>query len=173
MLPFVTSHVETCHSRPWRKAMKSGLVKARHICPSCLLGKMGYRTIHKGLSLFGVWVMSYIYIYLEPKLPLFWLEKTFFWRQNKGHLGSRYIYVINSYKPLITDTPTHPDFGIFWVEKVRASNFRVRMKPRCRSFWLGALPPLFWAIQKLSALYDQPLLLKLFLFQVLCFSMLN
>ena len=33
------------------------------------------------------------YIYLEPKLPLFWLEKTFFWRQNKGpHLGSRYLH---------------------------------------------------------------------------------
>ncbi len=31
------------------------------------------------------------YIYLEPKWgPLFWLERTFFWRQNKGQMGSRY-----------------------------------------------------------------------------------
>lgn len=33
-------------------------------------------------------------IYLEPKLPLFWLEKTLFWRvkfqTNTGHLGSRH-----------------------------------------------------------------------------------
>ena len=35
--------------------------------------------------------------YLEPNLPLFWLERTFFWRQNKGHLGSRYIYIYIEY----------------------------------------------------------------------------
>ena len=34
----------------------------------------------------------HMYIYLEPKLHLFWLEKTF-WRQSRGHLGSRYIYI--------------------------------------------------------------------------------
>ena len=27
------------------------------------------------------------------KCPLFWLEKTFFSRQNKGQMGSRYIYI--------------------------------------------------------------------------------
>ena len=33
------------------------------------------------------------YAYLEPKWPLFWLEKTFFWTKNKGQMGSRYIYI--------------------------------------------------------------------------------
>ena len=33
-------------------------------------------------------VMNIYIIYLEPKCPLFWLEKTFFWRQNKGQMGS-------------------------------------------------------------------------------------
>lgn len=38
-------------------------------------------------------VCLYLYIYLEPKCPLFCLEKTltFFWRQNDGQMGSRYI----------------------------------------------------------------------------------
>ena len=40
----------------------------------------------------------YIYIYLEPKCPLFGLEKTLFWRQNKGQMGSRYIYIYTKTK---------------------------------------------------------------------------
>ena len=32
-----------------------------------------------------------MYTYLEPKWPLFWLEKTSFWTKNKGQMGSWYI----------------------------------------------------------------------------------
>ena len=42
-------------------------------------------------------VCMYAYIYLEPKWPLFWLEKALFWRvdlQNRGQLGSRFIFLL-------------------------------------------------------------------------------
>ena len=46
-----------------------------------------------------LWLMLciYIYMYLEPQWPLFWLEKALFWggwpSKIRGHLGSRYIYI--------------------------------------------------------------------------------
>ncbi len=58
------------------------------------------------LDILTIWIYSlygyniiYIYIYilyLEPKLPLFWLERTFFWMQNKGQMGSSDIYIYTS-----------------------------------------------------------------------------
>ena len=50
------------------------------------------------LATFGyiVFYMHIYIIYLEPKYPLVQLEKTFFWRQNKGQMGSRYIMVLAS-----------------------------------------------------------------------------
>ena len=38
--------------------------------------------------------------------PLFWLEKTFYWRKNKGQMGSRCIYIYNTKKGLGTTPAT-------------------------------------------------------------------
>ena len=52
--------------------------------------------------------------YLEPKWPLFWLEKVLFWGltfKNEGHWGSRYIYCTYSTIPFIAalgDSFTQP-----------------------------------------------------------------
>ena len=38
-------------------------------------------------------IYIYIYVYLEPICPLFLVQKNVFSNQNKGHLGSRRIYI--------------------------------------------------------------------------------
>ena len=46
----------------------------------------------------GTWkyrykLLNWLDIYLEPICPLFCLQNKVFSNQNKGHLGSRYIYI--------------------------------------------------------------------------------
>ena len=56
----------------------------RRMCLKAWVGCEGWDLSHGHCCcwLISTWV---------PKCPLFWLEKTFFWRQNKGQMGSRYI----------------------------------------------------------------------------------
>ena len=47
-----------------------------------------------------IYIYKCIYIYLEPKWPLFWLEKALFWGltlKNRGHLGSGYMYIFDTW----------------------------------------------------------------------------
>ena len=57
-------------------------------CPRALKGSYNYDQ-HQPNA--GKYIYKYnIYnIYLEPKRPLFWFEKTSFWWQNEGQIGSR------------------------------------------------------------------------------------
>ena len=61
-----------------------------------------------------LYVCIYIYIYLEPVCPLFWWlnpPKQGLFQANKGHLGSRYIYMyIYIYFRWRKTTPATPEF---------------------------------------------------------------
>ena len=78
------------------------------------------RQIGKSSLRFGD--LTNIIKYLEPNLPLFWLERTFFWRQNKGHLGSRYIYIYIEY--LIRN------FSSWWFQPISKILVRLDHFPR-------------------------------------------
>ena len=59
----------------------------------------------------AVW---YIYIYLEPICPLFCLQKKVFSNQNKGHLGSRCIYINILWVLLCSTFIPFPTSGLVW-----------------------------------------------------------
>ena len=54
------------------------------------------------------YILVYIYIYLEPKWPLFWMEKTLFWRvQTQKHRTNRFqVYIYRWLFSEIGDYPT-------------------------------------------------------------------